>query len=110
MSEMSVSESAGESTTQSNETTPAPSPPATPTPTPPSAPQNSGVPEFGSVLTALAALPEKIVDSLRESMQPATPPAQTGGQAQTPAQSQSPAGDGVKAPGQKSFTAWWFGR
>lgn len=70
----------------------------------------AGNPNLDSLVTAIGALPEKIVDSLREAMQPSSP-----APAQTPAtQTANPAAQAVQTshaePGKKSFTDWWFGK
>lgn len=109
-------------------------PPAAPPPPSPAPPQQSGpVPpqyqqhanaqapgtNFGEVMNTLNAMPEKIVNAIREATQPPKPPAQpaqgqgTQGQqttaqagAQDPAQGAANAG---KSPGRKTFADWWFG-
>jgi hypothetical protein len=117
--------SAGEMTTQSNETpagqTPgnAPETPPTPevptpTPQPPAQPsaQPSHNPSFTEVMNSLNALPEKIVGSLREAMQPPAQPKSTPKTESTPKAPETPQTpvQGHTKPGKKSFGEWWFGR
>jgi hypothetical protein len=78
-------------------------------------------PNFGEVLTAIAAMPEQIVRALKEAnpapQRPRNASAgkETGGQAngsQTAAQtgSQGSQGNSAQTPGKKTFADWWFGR
>jgi len=103
------------------ENTPAATPAATPPANPPaSAPaQNQGF-DASELLTALNALPEKIVNGIREATlparQPATPKTDTGTKtggnaAQTAAQTaQSQSQQTTQnQPQKKSFADWWFG-
>lgn len=84
----------------------------------PAQPAQSAAPtvDFGEVLTALNALPEKLVHSLREATQPAKAPAQPksnagtgtdGNAAQTAAQPAQTAK--VTEPNRKTFAQRWFG-
>lgn len=94
-----------------NESNPAPVTPAQPPPSvvaPPSAsPQPAGISaaDGAALLGAISALPEKIVNSIREATPP-PPPAPVEPKKETPVE--KPA---ESTPAQsKSFTDWWFGR
>lgn len=94
---------------------PAPVTPAAPVEPPKVETQNSGNLDLGTLVNAIGALPEKIVDSLRESMQPANP--SSGTASQTTAQPANAGGSvsnsaptGHAVPGKKTFTEWWFGK
>lgn len=96
--------------TQGEVNPPVPTQPPSPAPEQPKQePQHSGNAEIGSLMTALAALPEKIVDSLRESMQPANPPAASNSTQNAQPGNPAPV-EGAREPGKKSFTDWWFGK
>jgi hypothetical protein len=93
--------------------TPSQSAPNPGTPAAPS-PGNTG-PGLDVLVTAIAALPEQIVRSLKEATQPAQQPAQqpvstgtgqSAGQAAAVAKTDT---DGSE-PGSKSFRDWWFGK
>lgn len=62
-----------------------------------------------SLVTAIGALPEKIVDSLRESMQPSNPAPTQAPQTANPAATAATTTTHAE-PGKKSFTDWWFGK
>lgn len=90
-------------------------PAAAPQQSSPAAPQHAG-PNFGEVLNAIQALPEQIVNGIREATQPAKAPAQPASNAGTQAQgnaaqvpAQAPVGGTASKPQNKSFREWWFG-
>jgi hypothetical protein len=91
-----------------------------PTPAPPqhSAP-GAPVQNFGDVLTTLNALPEKIVNAIREATQPAQAPQQPQTNPQQQTQKTEPQGGAQgsgdpqqpakhEPPQRKSFSEWWF--
>lgn len=106
---------------------PNPPPQNTPAPPPPPAaappqPPAAAAPQHGSgqdLIAAINALPERIVNGLREATQPpknTTPPAPTGdggGGSQTGTQGGSQGGSTGSGQGgtpqKKTFAQWWFG-
>lgn len=117
--------SANTANTTTQETTPAnqvPTPdPVSPTPPIPATQSQtqsqpahtSQSPSFGEVMTVLEAMPEKLVNAIREATQPAKAPKQppeSRSNAGAPADSDTAAKtDSVKVPGKKSFGQRWFG-
>jgi len=89
------------------------------TPAPVQNPSSAPGPNFGEVLTAIQAMPERIVQGLREAtqqaQQPCTASQSTGDQgagngAQNETQSGSRGNESTQrqTPGKKSFAEWWF--
>jgi hypothetical protein len=78
-------------------------------------------PNFGEVLTAIAAMPEQIVRALKEANPAPQRPRNTsagndtqgqGNSSQTGTQtaSRGSQGNDSQTPGKKTFADWWFGR
>lgn len=104
---------------------PAPASPAAPAPPAPAAPQHASpaAPQvnFGEILTAIQAMPEAIVRSLREATQPPKPstPAPTGDSAGSSAAGSQGASQGGSSPApaaakkteptKKTLAQRWFG-
>lgn len=124
------SDDSGSVTTSDQETTPVTqtptSQPISPTPSPAPSPtqstqsqtqsqpaHTSQSPSFGEVMTVLEAMPEKLVNAIREATQPAKAPKQppeSRSNAGAPAESDTAVKtDSVKTPGKKSFGQRWFG-
>ena len=64
--------------------------------------------DISSLTTAIAALPEQIVNAVREAITPPKTPTRT----TTPKTVDKPATEPseTKPPGHKTFSEWWFGR